>query len=283
MYNLKITGLATQRDTQSLVKTLLKVPGLTPEQVSNGLRVPPFNVLSMEKEDQVEKIKSMLEKFGAKCQIEKIGAKDTYREPFNRNYDQTKSLVIAKKFRIRWRFWVIVFIITAIMALPTIYFSKNSGKGPKPNKQQTANTPKQSSKPTAKPTAKATAKINDELKKDLVKNPYNASAWKTLSENLEKVGDTAAARVANESYERAMKAQLVLASLAKTFGNNVRVEIAEDAVYYRTSKDLTDAEFHEEAAKLRDSLNTKYPGKTLIIENYTADNRLQSVRLKSVN
>ncbi|MDR1812656.1 MAG: hypothetical protein LBQ87_07505 [Candidatus Fibromonas sp.] len=287
MYNLIITGLATQRDTQSLVKILLKVPGLSPEQVSKGLRVPPFNVVSVEKIEQVEKIKSILEKFGAICEIEKNKEKNEVEEMQNRKYefdkktkDRTKSL-IANKVRVRWRFWVIISIILGLFALLSVYLSEDNDKKTKPNKPKITQILKSSA--PAKNSAKTTTIINNELKKDLVKNPYNTEAWKTLYENFEKEGDTASARIAKESYEKAVKAQMVLASLAKTFGNNVRVEITEDAVFYRTSKDLTDREFYEEAAKIRDSLNTKYPGKTLIVENYTTDNRLQSVKLKNAD
>jgi len=288
VYNLIITGLATQRDTQSLVKILLKVPGLSPEQVSRGLRVPPFNVVSVEKIEQVEKIKSILEKFGAICEIEKNKAKSEVEEMQNGKYefekkekDHTLSLIISSKFRVRWRFWVIIFIVLGLFALLSVYLSEGSDKKTKPNKPKITQILKSSA--PAKNSAKTTAIINNELKKDLVKNPYNTEAWKTLYENFEREGDTASARIAKESYEKAVKAQMVLASLAKTFGNNVRVEITEDAVFYRTSKDLTDREFYEEAAKIRDSLNTKYPGKTLIVENYTTDNRLQSVKLKNAD
>ena len=288
MYSLKIIGLATQRDTQSLVKFLLKVPGLSSEQVSKGLRVPPLDVLSLEKEEQVDKIKSMLEKFGAICEIEKDKAKNELKETQSKKYklekkakDHTQSLIIANKFRIRWRLWVITFIILAVFAFSSVYFPGGNEKKTKPNKSQKALIHKAPA--PEKTAAKTTVKIDDELKENLVKNPYNTDAWKTLSEHLEKEGDTAAARVAKESYEKAVKAQMVLASLAKTFGSNVRVEITEDVVFYRTSKDLTDREFYAEAAKLRDSLNTKYPKKTLIVENYTMDNRLQSVKLKNAD
>jgi hypothetical protein len=269
------------------VKILLKVPGLSPEQVSKGLRVPPFNVVSVEKIEQVEKIKSILEKFGAICEIEKNKEKNEVEEMQNRKYefdkktkDRTKSL-IANKVRVRWRFWVIISIILGLFALLSVYLSEDNDKKTKPNKPKITQILKSSA--PAKNSAKTTTIINNELKKDLVKNPYNTEAWKTLYENFEKEGDTASARIAKESYEKAVKAQMVLASLAKTFGNNVRVEITEDAVFYRTSKDLTDREFYEEAAKIRDSLNTKYPGKTLIVENYTTDNRLQSVKLKNAD
>ena len=295
VYKLKITSLTAQRDTQSLVKILLKVPGLSPEQVSKGLRVPPFDVLSIESEDQAKKIKGMLEKLGAVCEIENLKQKNELeeiqrkkRELEKRAEEHTESIVIANnKFRAKWRFWIIVFAITAIMAFSSIYFSDGNKNRtmPKQTKPLIVQVPKASI--PAKPSAPAqtpppeAADSKHDLKKDLVKNPYNASAWKTLSEHLEKEGDTAAARAAKESYEKALKMQLLFASLAKTFGNNVRVEIAEDAVYYRTSKNLTDEEFYREAAKLKDSLSAKFPGRSLVIENYTNDpnNRVQSVRL----
>jgi len=121
------------------------------------------------------------------------------------------------------------------------------------------------------------AKINSELKK----NPYNADAWKKLAENLEKQGDTVAARKAKESFEKSVKVQQVLASVAKAFGNRVRVEVTEDEIYYRTSYDFTDDEFNVEVEKLMDSLSVKFPGKNLIVENYTSDNRIQSRQIKS--
>jgi len=290
VYNLKIIGLATQRDTQSLIRILLRVPGLSPELVSKGLRVPPFDVLSAEKEEEVEKIKSMLEKLGAVCEIEK-DKKNTSEEVYSKKHilgeAETRKILLGHKVRIRWGFWSIIFTIFAVLVFSTFYFSKDKGNKPKTSKSKItqvskANTPAPAPVPQ-KPVVKTTAKINNELKKDLIKNPYNTNAWKTLFENFEKEGDTTSARIAKESYEKAVRAQMVLASLAKTFGNNVRVEITEDAVLYRTSKDLTDGQFHLEALRLRDSLNTKYPGKTLIIENYTTDNRLQSIKLRNAD
>jgi hypothetical protein len=311
---------------QSLVKTLLKIPGLSSGQVSKGLRVPPLHVISVEKPEQTEKLKTMLEKLGAVCEIEnteapiefeKFGEKAETAGAFNKN-NQMKKMELPNKstrrirfsarhrHRFKWNFWLIIFAIMAFFAALTLYspHSCDANKSkPKQTKTQTAratdggsavsthkkassNMPAEedgakghaSAMPKAVPVA---GKTDSELKKDLVKNPYNAAAWKALSENLEKKGDTASARAAKESYEKSVKAQMVLASLAKAFGNKVRVEVTEDAVYYRTSQDLTEDAFHHEAHKLLDSLEIKFPGKNLVIENYTSDNKVQSITLKA--
>jgi len=121
---------------------------------------------------------------------------------------------------------------------------------------------------------------NEELIKDLKKNPHNPSAWQALYENHAKMGDTVSARKAKESYEKAVRNQRVLSSLAKAFGNDVRVEITEDAVLYRTSRDFSsDDEFYHEAARLRDSLSVKFKGRKLIVENYDSKNRVQHLEL----
>ena len=315
MYNLKITELTAQRDMQSLVKLLLKIPGLKPDQVSTGLRIPPLDVLLTEKEDEAQKLKSVLEKFGAVCLIENtenVENTEPERKTENiktlgeKNQTGKNSAKSQKKYNWYYRskrkfgldFWLIVFATLGFFAFLTIYVFDE----PNQNKKQTV--PAAPAVPVAKvynksivrkPEEKVSApkkekneahiaannaKINNELKKDLVKNPYNASAWKTLAENLEKQGDTLSANTAKESYEKAVKAQLVLASLAKAFGNEVRVEITENAVYYRSNYNFTDEEFYAEAEKLRDSLDIKFPGKSLVVENYTPDHRFQKIQLK---
>ncbi len=280
MYNLKITGLTTQRDMQSLIKILLRVPGLNSEQVAIGLKVPPFKVLSVELEEQAQALKNTLEKLGAMCQIEDS-------EVCGQKHEAEKAVILSlkeaeKKFE--WRFWLTIFAVLALFALSTLYFSSDNNKsGNKSKKTQTTqtsratgragNTPSTGIYADSKNDSDLAKKSKEDLKEDLVKNPYNADAWKALSENLEKEGDTASARSAKESHDKAVKAQQVLSSLAKKFGNNVRVEITEDAVFYRTSRDFTEAEFYHEASKLRDSLSVKFPGKKkLIIENYPPDN-----------
>jgi len=299
VYKLKITELTAQRDMQSLVKILLKIPGLKPDEISKGLKIPPLNVLSTDKEEEAQKLKAILEKFGAVCAIENTKALNKVSGK-RATGPVTAYIKIRHKRRMiyRYNFWIVTFSIIGALAFLTYYediFGDGSHSHPYPPSQpksqvvQTTKIPDTDSasfelknqKKNSTPTPAYMAKINAELKKDIVKNPYNAEAWKSLSENLEKQGDTVSARQAKDSYEKAVKAQMVLASLARAFGNRVRVEITEDAVYYRTSHDFTEDEFHAESEKLRDSLSLKFPGKSLVIENYTSDNRFQSIRLKS--
>ena len=285
--------MATQCDMQSLVKILLKIPGLQPSQVSSGLKVPPLNVFFADKESDAEKLKNLLEKFGAVCTIE-----DT-KKIVKKNESEKKVTAPMEAYLKRRRhhsqifrrnFWIAMFLMVGIFAIiASIDFSCENKQiqqnQPKRQIAQSVNIPDNAPEPDSKSQKKnnATAvsediaKINSELKK----NPYNAEAWKNLAENLEKQGDTASARKAKESFERSVKAQQVLASLAKAFGNNVRVEITENAVYYRTAYDFTEKEFYAESAKLLNSMSEKFPGKDLIVENYTSDNRFQSVELKS--
>jgi enamine deaminase RidA (YjgF/YER057c/UK114 family) len=303
VYNLKIRELTKQRDMQALVKILLKVPGLNPDQVSKGLKIPPLNVFSAEKEEEAQKLKSLLEKFGAVCAIENTEAlaKENRKKTAAHSAEFLKR---RRRFRIRrfvLKFWLAIFSVLGIFIFITFY--DFSGESKPSQSQSSQGRPIQSKQvlpsQTAKQVAQAAkmlddalatviksqnaatvAKTNSELRKEIVKNPYNADAWKALAENLEKQGDTASAQQAKESHEKSVKVQMVLASLAKAFGNKVRVEILEDAIYYRTSYDFTDSEFHAEAKKLMDSLTFKFPDKNLIIENYTSDNRVQTVQLK---
>jgi len=278
---------------QSLVKILLKIPGLQPNQVSSGLKVPPLNVFFADKESDAEKLKSLLEKFGAVCTIEDTKAIVRKKESEKKVTAPMEAYLKRRRHHsriFRRNFWISISLMTVIFALlSSIDFScenkQTQQHQPKRQIAQSANIPDNAPEPDSKnqkknnatATTEDIAKINGELKK----NPYNADAWKNLAENLEKQGDTASARKAKESFEKSVKAQQVLASLAKAFGNNVRVEIKEDAVYYRTSYDFTEREFYAESAKLLNSLSDKFPGKDLIIENYTSDNRVQSVELKS--
>jgi len=274
----------------SLVKILLKIPGLKPDDISRGLKVPPFKVYSTEKEEDALKLKSLLEKFGAACAIE--NTKILNKEKVNKKGDETSAATEAylknrhhhhRKFR--YKFWVVIFSFIGIFAFITSYDFSCEIKQKQPNERKA---PKVKTSIGVPSNAVAVvvvnaeaAKANQDLKKDIEKNPYNAEAWKALAKNLEKQGDTVSARKAKESYERTVKAQQVLTSLAKAFGNKVRVEVTEDAVYYRTGYDFTDEEFNKEAEKLMDSLSVKFPGKNLIIENYTSDNRIQNIQLKS--
>jgi len=272
----------------SLVKILLKIPGLKPDDISRGLKVPPLKVYSTEKEEEVLKLKSLLEKFGAACAIE--NTKALAKERGNKKDDKTEVSTEEylkhrhrhyRKFRLQ--FWLVIFSFIGIFAFITSYDFSCEIKQKQPNEKKVAPKAKTSSVPSNNIVVAhaAAAKVNHELKKDIEKNPYNAEAWKNLADNLEKQGDTASARQARESYEKSLKAQQVLASLAKAFGNKVRVEVTEDAVYYRTGYDFTDKEFNAEAKKLMDSLSVKFPGKNLIVENYTSDNRVQKIQFKS--
>ena len=273
----------------SLVKILLKIPGLKPDDVSRGLKVPPFKVYSTDKEEDVLKLKILLEKFGAVCTIE--NTKMLAKEKGNKKGDETATATEAylknrihhhRKFR--YKFWVVIISFIGIFAFITSYDFTCEIKPKQPNERKVPK-PKPSSAVPSNAVVVVVdaeaAKANQGLKKDIEKNPYNAEAWKALAKNLEKQGDTVSARKARESYEKTVKAQQVLTSLAKAFGNKVRVEVTEDAVYYRTGYDFTDDEFNKEAERLMDSLSVKFPGKNLIIENYTSDNRTQNIQLKS--
>jgi len=124
------------------------------------------------------------------------------------------------------------------------------------------------------------AQHSRDLKKALVKNPYNDSAWKVLYEKLEREGDSAGAKSARESHARAVKAQQVLLSLARGLGDDVRVQIHGNVVHYSISKELTDSEFYEEAVRLKRNLNSRFPGKDLLLENSAGDN-IQTVTMKA--
>ena len=284
--------MATQCDMQSLVKILLKIPGLQPNQISSGLKVPPLNVFFADNEQDAEKLKTLLEKFGAVCTIE-----DT-KKMVSKNQEEEKKITAPMEaylkhrhhhsLKFRRRFWISIFLMVGIFAIiSSINFSCDNKQiqQNQPKIAQSVNIPDDAPEPDSKPQNKTNAvattadvaKINSELKK----NPYNADAWKKLAENLEKQGDTVAARKAKESFEKSVKVQQVLASVAKAFGNRVRVEVTEDEIYYRTSYDFTDDEFNVEVEKLMDSLSVKFPGKNLIVENYTSDNRIQSRQIKS--
>jgi hypothetical protein len=287
VYILKITGLEEQKDIQSLERTLFRLPGLSLETVSRGLKYPPFKVLTTENEGQVQSIKNILEKYGAICEVENADKR--------RKYEVNVVIPPRKKRKIEWQFWVIIFGILGFFVAIAIYFSGDSDNTPKNQNTQATQAPRHAANNAAGGVGgiggidvmddEADERSNDEkstedLRKDLVKNSFNADAWRALSEKLDGEGNEAAARTAKENYERAIKAQMVLSSLAKAFGNNVRVEITENAVYYRTHQDFTDAEFHQEASRLRDSLSVTFPGKrNLIIENYTSKNTVQRISL----
>ena len=297
VYTLRITGLTAQQNMEQLVKVLLRVPGLSSQQISAGLKIPPFTVLSVEHESQAMTIKSALEKFGAICAIDNSAAPKT-------NYESTIPKIVIKseedKNKIPPMFWVIIAVVL-IIALFKNLNSDSDNNSSKPAATQRPQAPAAQNPAKAEPTPKAetpaskaetpaprtgpapnyAARNKKDLSGTLSRNPYNTGAWKALYEKLDREGDTASARKAKESYDRALRAQLVLASLAKTFGNGTRVEVEEEAVYYRTSKDLTDSEFYYEAEKLRESLNEKFPTKDMVLENYKPDNSVQTIRLKA--
>jgi len=298
VFTLKITGLTAQKDMESLVKVLLRVPGITSQQVSGGLKAPPFNLLSTEQKAQAESIKSMIEKFGAICEI--TGDASPARSGSDtQEFAKIRLKTKEKKKHGVLNFWLFILAILAAILVIENYIS---GTADKPKSQEKHTPPKPAEKkPAEKPAPPKSAeksedadkvlekaekqeppKTNNDLKKDLSKNPYNTGAWKSLHENFLKEGDTVSARRAKESYDKALKTQMVLSSLAKAFGNEARVEITEDAVHYRTSKDLTDSEFYHEAEKLRLSVSTRFPGKDLVLENYNSSNQVQSVRLKAI-
>jgi len=289
---------------KALEGILLKMPELNANKISIGLKYPPLKVLTTTGEDQAQAMKNTLEKLGVVCEIENA-------EP-RRNSDGSKlgnapskgaDKEEEKKFQ--WKFLLVVCGVIAFLILATIYFSYVDSDGPRQSssyktqpapqaaQQQPvaasvnaaipANTaiPANAAAAPSKKSSAQSAKEREALKKDLVKNSYDADAWKALAENLEAEGDTAAAQAAKNSYEKALRTQMVLASLAKTFGNNVRVEITESSVFYRTSKELSESQFYQEAERLRDSLSAKFPGKrNLVIENYTSNNQMQRVILE---
>jgi hypothetical protein len=304
MFNLKIVKLTQQRETKLLVKILLGLPGLDSKQVSNGLKVPPFLVFSTENEREAMELMDTLEKYGAVCVIENTEA----LSPKNESAEK-ETVVLAKKEKNKmgWLFAVVIFLVLMLIIIISYIdddkkykiqaeqmqaASKSSNNAPNTArglfKKETeasatgttvAQTAGNASNKDFKDTSES--KVNRDLKKEVVRNPYNDNAWKILSENLEKEGDTVAARSARESYEKAVKAQRILSGLAKAFGNDVRVEVREKEVYYRTSKDLTDKEFEKEAQKLGKNLISRFPGRDVVIENYTSDNNVQITTIKA--
>jgi hypothetical protein len=289
MFKLKITNITTQRDLKALVKYLLELPGLDSDRVSRGLKVLPFEILSVEQETQAREIQATIEKFGALCTVEDTNAPTQRLTPLNIPIPVRRR----KKSYNGIYLGVGSIIVTAIiLGLSFDYFASQEKYNPQKASQKAAQAPRpvperppvEQEKPTETEAEKPQAeqpRNSEDLKKELSKNPYNPDTWKTLSENLEQMGDTVAARKAKESYEKAIRTQRALSSMAKSFGNSIRVEITEDAVYYRTSRDFkTEDEFYFEASKLRDSLSAKFKGRKLIIENYTSNNSVQRVELE---
>jgi hypothetical protein len=274
MFRLKITNVA-QSDMKALVKCLLGLPGLDSSAVSKGLKSLPFELPLVEQEGQARQIQADIEKCGAVC---------------------VKSSAVhlkAKEKSHRELYMILGFSVLVVVGFGlSFHFSDDDPKKHIPQTQTPKDkTPPPPPKPSAEKPDKAPAapaelpriakpKPSTDLKKDLHKNPYNPDTWKSLSENYERAGDTAAARKAKESYEKAIRTQKILSSMAKSFGNNIRAEVTEDAVYYRTNREFkSDEEFYNEASRLRDSLSVKFKGRKLIIENYATDGKVQRVEL----
>ena len=281
MFDLKIIKVSEKGDFKALEGILRKMPGLSANQISIGLKYPPFKVFTTTGEEQAQAMRNTLEKLGATCEIENSEI------TFKRNTEGTKNINIPTKEeekKFQWRFLLAILGTLLFLIIASIYFSNKDSDEVKhdtpPQQVQTGAASPSNSKQATQATAQV-SKSKAALKHDLAKNSYDTEAWKTLAETLEEEGDTAAARGARANYEKAVRTQKVLASLAKTFGNNVRVEVTAAAVYYRTSKELTESQFYLEAEKLRDSLSIKFPGRrNLVVENYTSNNKVQRVILE---
>jgi hypothetical protein len=300
VYKLRIVKLSAQRDMKNLVKYLLSLPGLDSGKISAGLKIPPLLVLSTEYEQEATNMMDTLEKYGAVCEIENTEA--ALRQKSSSGHMQT----VASKKGIGDKKIVLIIAASVVLFVSVIsyFFSYNKYEirvaqiqieaenfvtNPAGWISDNVSDPvglinriivEDSSVQRDREEA-LNSQINRDLKKALVKNPYNDSAWKVLYEKLEKEGDTAAARAARESYTRAVRAQQVLINLAKGLGDDVRVEIKDNAVYYRINKELTDSEFYEEAVKLKKNLNSRFPGKDLILENYVSKDKVQRVTMKA--
>ena len=300
MFKLRIVKLSAQRDMKTLVKYLLSLPGLNSGQISAGLKIPPLLVLSTEYEQEAMQMMDTLEKYGAVCEIENTEA--VLRQKQSSGHMQT----VGSKKGIGDRKWFLIMVTGVILFVSIIsyFFSYNkyeirvaqiqieaenfvtnpagwigdnvSDPAGLFNRIIVEDSSVQKDKDEA-----LNSQINRDLKKALVKNPYNDSVWKILYEKLEKEGDSAGAKAARESHDRAVKTQQVLSNLARGLGDDVRVEIRDNAVYYRINKELTDSEFYEEAVKLKKNLNSRFPGKDLILENYVSKDKVQSVTMKA--
>jgi len=285
---------------KTLVKYLLSLPGLDSGKISAGLKIPPLLVLSTEYEQEATNMMDILEKYGAVCEIENTEA--VSRQKSSSGHLQT----VGSRKGIGDKKWPFIIAAAAVLFVSVIsYFfgynkyqiragqiqieAENFVANPAGWISDNVSDPaglfhriivEDSSAQKDKDEALSN-KINRDLKKALVKNPYNDSIWKILYEKLEKDGDSAGARAARESHDRAIKTQQVLTNLARGLGDDVHVEIRDNAVHYSISKELTDAEFYEEAVKLKKNLNSRFPGKDLILENYVSKDKVQSVTMKA--
>jgi len=285
---------------KTLVKFLLSLPELDTVKISSGLKVPPLLVLTTEFEQEATKMLDTLEKYGAVCEIEnteavhkhKHGAEHVQVATSKKGRGGSKLFLILIMFVLLFIFVMSYFfsynkyeINIGQIQLEAEHFITNptgwigntvSDPAGLFNRIVVEDSLVQKDKEEA-----LSSQMSKDLKKALVKNPYNDSAWKALYEKLEREGDSAGAKSARESHAKAIKAQQVLLNLARGLGDDVSVEIKENAVRYRISKELTDSEFYEEAVKLKRHLNSRFPGKDLILENYDSKDKVQSVTLKA--
>jgi len=300
VYKLRIIKLSAQRDMKTLVKFLLSLPGMDSAKISAGLKVPPLLVLSTEYEQEATKMLDTLEKYGAVCELE--NTEEVHKHKHEHEHAQTAT---SKKNSGSSKLFLILIMFVLLFVFVISYFfsynkyeinigqiqleAENFITNPTGWIGSTINDPagllnrvivEDSTVQRDKDEAMS-AQMNRDLKKALVKNPYNDSVWKILYEKLEREGDSAGAKSARESHARAVKAQQVLLNLARGLGDEVRVEIKDNAVHYYINKELTDSEFYAEAVKLKKNLNSRFPGKDLILDNYASKNKTQSVIMKA--
>jgi len=299
VYKLRIIKLSAQRDMKTLVKYLLALPGLDTGKISAGLKVPPLLVLSTEYEHEATKMLDTLEKYGAVCEIENTEAVHQHRHD-----SEEMQVAYSKKNSISSKlFLALIVFVVLFVSLISYFFGYNKYEiriaqiqieaedfitNPAGWIGNTVSDPaglfhriivEDSSVQKDRDEA-TSAQLSRDLKKALVKNPYNDSVWKVLYEKLEREGDSVGAKSAKESHGRAVKAQQVLLNMARGLGDDVRVQIHGNVVHYSISKKLTDSEFYEEAVKLKKNLNSRFPGKDLLLENHAGD-KIQTVTMKA--
>jgi len=71
-YRVKITALGTHKDVPALVKTLIRIPGISAERILQGLQHPPLELPPVAQESQAQQIKDTLVRLGAICIVEQI-------------------------------------------------------------------------------------------------------------------------------------------------------------------------------------------------------------------
>ena len=300
MYKLRIVKLSAQRDMKTLVKYLLSLPGLDTGKISAGLKVPPLLVLSTDYEQEATQMLNTLEKYGAVCEIENTEAVHQHKH----DHEHAQVATSKKDSGGSKLFLILIAFVLLFISVMSYFFGYNKYEinigqiqieaenfitNPTSWIGNTVSDPaglfnriivedsiEQKNREEA-----ISAQLSKDLKKALVKNPYNDSVWKVLYEKLEKEGDSTGAKSARESHAKAIKAQQVLLNLARGLGDDVRVEIRDNSVYYRINKQLTDSEFYAEAVKLKRSLSSRFPGKDLILENYASEDNVQSVTMKA--